>query len=75
MNYKIINLIFYFYFYKQSAIDTSNFDEEFTSETPKDSYVNEHITDIEQQAFIGFTFNPTHDGVMSRSMANSVQDI
>jgi serum/glucocorticoid-regulated kinase 2 len=64
-----------FLFHKESAIDTSNFDEEFTSETPKDSYVTEHIEDIDQEIFVGFTYNPTHEGIMSGSMANSIQDL
>ncbi|KAF0538295.1 AGC/AKT protein kinase [Gigaspora margarita] len=56
----------------ESAIDTSNFDEEFTSETPKDSLVNDsHLSETIQRQFDGFTFNP-NDGIMSGSMANSV---
>ncbi|CAG8707650.1 5874_t:CDS:10, partial [Racocetra persica] len=57
----------------ESAIDTSNFDEEFTSETPQDSVVNDsHLSETIQRQFDGFTFNP-HEGVMSGSMANSVE--
>ncbi|CAG8674411.1 13199_t:CDS:2, partial [Racocetra fulgida] len=49
----------------ESAIDTSNFDEEFTSETPQDSVVNDsHLSETIQRQFDGFTFNP-HEGVMS----------
>ncbi|CAJ0762636.1 22891_t:CDS:2 [Entrophospora sp. SA101] len=56
----------------ESAIDTSNFDEEFTSETPQDSLVNDsHLSETVQQQFAGFTYNPAHEGVMSGSMANS----
>ncbi|CAG8565754.1 5562_t:CDS:2 [Acaulospora morrowiae] len=56
----------------KSAIDTSNFDPEFTSETPRDSYVNDsQLSDTIQRQFWGFTFNQ-NEGIMSESMANSV---
>lgn len=43
-----------------SAIDTSNFDSEFTSEAPMDSVVEDsHLSETVQQQFIGFTYNPT----------------
>lgn len=59
---------------KESAIDTSNFDEEFTSETPQDSYVNEpHLSETVQRQFAGFTYN--EDRVMSGSISSSVQDM
>jgi len=59
----------------ESAIDTSNFDVEFTSETPLDSLVNDsHLSETIQQQFAGFTFNPTQEGMMSGSMTNSVGD-
>ncbi|PKY38438.1 kinase-like protein [Rhizophagus irregularis] len=58
----------------ESAIDTSNFDEEFTSETPQDSYVNEpHLSETVQRQFAGFTYN--EDRVMSGSISSSVQDM
>ncbi|KAG9297771.1 hypothetical protein G9A89_011286 [Geosiphon pyriformis] len=57
----------------ESAIDTSNFDEEFTSETPLDSVVDDsHLSETVQQQFAGFTYNPMEGGVMSESLANSV---
>ncbi|EGG10403.1 uncharacterized protein MELLADRAFT_115517 [Melampsora larici-populina 98AG31] len=44
----------------ESAIDTSNFDSEFTSEAPMDSVVEDsHLSETVQQQFIGFTYNPT----------------
>ncbi|CAG8459449.1 14899_t:CDS:2 [Acaulospora colombiana] len=59
----------------KSAIDTSNFDPEFTSETPQDSLVNDsQLSDTIQQQFWGFTFNQA-EGIMSESMANSVGDL
>ncbi|KAI9094097.1 kinase-like domain-containing protein [Phlyctochytrium arcticum] len=41
-----------------SAVDTSNFDEEFTSELPQDSLVeaSSHLTDDVQQQFVGFSY-------------------
>lgn len=47
-----------------SAIDTSNFDEEFTSEAPVDSFVeNSALSESVQQQFAGFTYQgPNHIG-------------
>ncbi|TPX69348.1 hypothetical protein SpCBS45565_g02581 [Spizellomyces sp. 'palustris'] len=41
-----------------SAVDTSNFDEEFTSEVPQDSLVepSSHLTEDVQQQFVGFSY-------------------
>ncbi|KAL0089650.1 serine/threonine protein kinase AGC family [Phycomyces blakesleeanus] len=48
--------------------DTSNFDEEFTSEAPQESVVDEsQISKTMQEQFAGFTYNPANDGVMSES--------
>ncbi|KAF8926234.1 AGC protein kinase Gad8, partial [Haplosporangium bisporale] len=54
-----------------SAIDTSNFDEEFTSEEPLDSVVeSSFLSETVQLQFKGFTYNPANDGVLGASMAN-----
>ncbi|KAF9950660.1 AGC protein kinase Gad8 [Mortierella alpina] len=54
-----------------SAIDTSNFDEEFTSEVPLDSVVeSSFLSETVQLQFKGFTYNPANDGVLGASMAN-----
>ncbi|KAJ1676006.1 Serine/threonine-protein kinase [Spiromyces aspiralis] len=48
-----------------SAIDTSNFDEEFTSEMPQDSYIpDSHLSETVQEQFIGFTYDGS-GGAMS----------
>ncbi|GJJ68187.1 serum/glucocorticoid-regulated kinase 2 [Entomortierella parvispora] len=53
-----------------SAIDTSNFDEEFTSEEPLDSVVeSSFLSETVQLQFKGFTYNPAHDGVLGSSLA------
>ncbi|CAG8543178.1 2371_t:CDS:2 [Ambispora gerdemannii] len=57
----------------ESAIDTSNFDEEFTSEPPLDSVVEDStLSETIQKQFAGFTYNPHENGVMSESLANSI---
>ncbi|KAF9181159.1 AGC protein kinase Gad8 [Haplosporangium sp. Z 767] len=54
-----------------SAIDTSNFDEEFTSEVPLDSVVeSSFLSETVQLQFKGFTYNPANDGVLGSSIAN-----
>ncbi|RUO96241.1 kinase-like domain-containing protein, partial [Jimgerdemannia flammicorona] len=54
----------------ESAFDTSNFDDEFTSEEPLDSVVNDsQISKTLQDQFAGFTYNP--DGVMSESLSGA----
>ncbi|KAG0051908.1 AGC protein kinase Gad8 [Gryganskiella cystojenkinii] len=54
-----------------SAIDTSNFDEEFTSEEPLDSVVeSSFLSETVQLQFKGFTYNPANDGVLGASIAN-----
>ncbi|TPX75764.1 hypothetical protein CcCBS67573_g02972 [Chytriomyces confervae] len=42
----------------KNAADTSNFDEEFTSEAPQDSYVDpsQHLADHDQNQFAGFSY-------------------
>ncbi|KAG0219084.1 AGC protein kinase Gad8 [Mortierella sp. NVP41] len=51
-----------------SAIDTSNFDEEFTSEEPLDSVVeSSFLSETVQLQFKGFTYNPANDGVLGAS--------
>lgn len=52
----------------ESAIDTSNFDAEFTSEEPMDSVVeNSHLSETVQQRFAQWSYNP-NSGNMSGSM-------
>ncbi|OZJ01583.1 Serine/threonine-protein kinase gad8 [Bifiguratus adelaidae] len=56
----------------ESAFDTSNFDEEFTSEVPLDSVVDDsHLSKTLQEQFKGFTYNPASDGVMGESLNTS----
>ena len=56
----------------ESAYDTSNFDEEFTSEEPLESLVDEsQISRTMQEQFAGFTYNPANDGVMGESFNGS----
>ncbi|KAI9137632.1 kinase-like domain-containing protein [Paraphysoderma sedebokerense] len=47
----------------ESAVDTSNFDEEFTSEAPVDSVVEDSVllSQTVQQQFTGFSFNPGNE--------------
>ncbi|KAI9317060.1 kinase-like domain-containing protein [Dichotomocladium elegans] len=57
----------------ESAYDTTNFDEEFTSEQPLESVVDEsQISKTMQEQFAGFTYNPANEGVMSESYNGSV---
>ncbi|KAI8377479.1 serine/threonine protein kinase [Radiomyces spectabilis] len=57
----------------ESAYDTTNFDEEFTSEQPMESIVDEsQISKTMQEQFVGFTYNPAMEGVMAESYTNSV---
>lgn len=52
----------------ESAIDTSNFDSEFTSEEPMDSVVeNSHLSETVQQRFAQWSYNP-NSGNMTGSM-------
>lgn len=52
----------------ENAYDTTNFDEEFTSEAPLESLVDEsQISKTMQEQFAGFTYNPANDGVLSES--------
>ena len=41
-----------------AAGDTSNFDEVFTNEMPKDSYEEARLSESIQKQFVGFTFVP-----------------
>ncbi|KAI8098197.1 kinase-like domain-containing protein [Gilbertella persicaria] len=55
-----------------SAVDTTNFDDEFTSEAPQESLVDEsQISSTMQEQFAGFTYNPANDGVMGESYTGS----
>ncbi|KAJ2717315.1 Serine/threonine-protein kinase [Coemansia spiralis] len=48
-----------------SAVDTSNFDEEFTAEPPQDSYVaDSNLSETVQEQFVGFTYDGS-GGAMS----------
>ncbi|KAI8981739.1 kinase-like domain-containing protein [Mycotypha africana] len=51
-----------------SAYDTTNFDDEFTSEIPQESVMDDsQISSTMQEQFAGFTYNPANDGVMGES--------
>ena len=55
-----------------SATDTSNFDEEFTSERPTDSFVDaSHLSDADQRQFDGFSYRA--DGLPGGAAAGSIQ--
>jgi len=52
-----------------NALDTSNFDEEFTSEIPQDSVADDsHLSETVQKQFAGFTY----DGDTGMSFATSM---
>ncbi|ORZ19912.1 kinase-like domain-containing protein [Absidia repens] len=52
----------------ENAYDTTNFDDEFTSEAPLESMVDEsQISKTMQEQFAGFTYNPANDGVLGGS--------
>ena len=54
-----------------SAMDTSNFDEQFTGEAPTDSLSDgSHLSDAVQQQFQGFTFQQTE--AIAGSIAGSI---
>lgn len=56
----------------ESAYDTQNFDDEFTSEAPQESVVDDsQISSTMQEQFAGFTYNPANDGVMGESYTGS----
>ncbi|CDS13492.1 hypothetical protein LRAMOSA05668 [Lichtheimia ramosa] len=60
----------------ESAFDTSNFDDEFTSKEPNESAPDEsHISRTMQEQFAGFTYNPAGDGVMSESFNPSTPGV
>jgi len=50
----------------KSAMDTSNFDEEFTNEIPLDSVVEDsRLSETVQQQFAGFTYDASDGGPLS----------
>ncbi|KAF9919124.1 AGC protein kinase Gad8 [Lobosporangium transversale] len=54
-----------------SATDTSNFDEEFTSEEPLDSVVEESfLSETVQLQFKGFTYNPGQDNLFGSTIVS-----
>ncbi|KAI8092787.1 kinase-like domain-containing protein [Halteromyces radiatus] len=56
----------------ENQYDTTNFDEEFTSEAPLESLVDEtHISKTMQEQFAGFTYNPSNDGLLAESYVGS----
>ncbi|CAO3596779.1 unnamed protein product [Absidia cylindrospora] len=56
----------------ENAYDTTNFDDEFTSEAPLESLVDEsQISKTMQEQFAGFTYNPANDGVLGGSYKTS----
>ncbi|CAO3599164.1 unnamed protein product [Absidia cylindrospora] len=57
----------------ENMYDTTNFDDEFTSEAPLESMVDEsHISKTMQEQFAGFTYNPANDGVLGESYTGSI---
>ncbi|KAI9228358.1 MAG: kinase-like domain-containing protein [Piptocephalis tieghemiana] len=55
-----------------SAMDTSNFDREFTDEVPLDSVVDDsHLSETVQQQFAGFTYDASEGGALS--LASTMQ--
>lgn len=53
---------------QKDSEDVTNFDSEFTSETPLDSVVEDsHLSETVQRQFQGFTYNP--DGHLASSNA------
>ncbi len=67
---------------KVDALDTANFDSEFTSEAPQDSYVEGPIlSETMQNQFAGFSYNRPIAGlgdaggsVKDPSFVGSIQD-
>lgn len=56
----------------RSAVDTSNFDDEFTSEAPTDSVVaDSHLSETAQNQFAGFTYDAGKEGAIGQSMGTS----
>lgn len=56
----------------ESAVDTSNFDSEFTSEVPMDSVVeNSHLSETVQQRFAQWSYNPNTGNMTGSSMTPS----
>lgn len=56
--------------HQASAIDTSNFDPEFTNETPMDSVVDDShmLSATVQEQFVGFSYNAPNDLHQGESM-------
>ncbi|KAJ1888886.1 Serine/threonine-protein kinase, partial [Kickxella alabastrina] len=58
-----------------SANDTSNFDEEFTAEPPKDSYIaDSNLSETVQEQFVGFTYDGS-GGAMSLAQSMTMNNI
>ncbi|KAJ2597627.1 Serine/threonine-protein kinase [Coemansia sp. RSA 1722] len=58
-----------------SAIDTSNFDEEFTTEPPKDSYIpDSNLSETVQEQFVGFTYDGS-GGAMSLAQSMTMSNM
>ncbi|KAJ1779031.1 Serine/threonine-protein kinase [Coemansia sp. RSA 2523] len=58
-----------------SAVDTSNFDEEFTAEPPQDSYIpDSNLSETVQEQFVGFTYDGS-GGAMSLAQSMTMGNI
>lgn len=59
----------------ESAVDTSNFDSEFTSEVPMDSVVeNSHLSETVQQKFQNWSYNPNSGNMTGSMMPGSLME-
>ncbi|KAI8325885.1 AGC/AKT protein kinase [Martensiomyces pterosporus] len=58
-----------------SAVDTSNFDEEFTAEPPQDSYIaDSNLSETVQEQFVGFTYDGS-GGAMSLAQSMTMNNM
>ncbi|KAJ2753680.1 Serine/threonine-protein kinase, partial [Coemansia nantahalensis] len=58
-----------------SAVDTSNFDEEFTAEPPQDSYIaDSNLSEAVQGQFVGFTYDGS-GGAMSLAQSMTMGNL
>ncbi|KAJ2072621.1 Serine/threonine-protein kinase, partial [Coemansia sp. RSA 2337] len=58
-----------------SANDTSNFDEEFTTEAPQDSYIaDSNLSETVQEQFVGFTYDGS-GGAMSLAQSMTMNNM
>ncbi|KAJ2724955.1 Serine/threonine-protein kinase [Coemansia sp. Benny D115] len=58
-----------------SAIDTSNFDDEFTTEPPQDSYIpDSNLSETVQEQFVGFTYDGS-GGAMSLAQSMTMSNM